>query len=140
VLFIGGPALPNQILKTVTRSDPSTDTFTPAADTTVGRFLPATIVLPDGRVAGGYSQTTGSADLTSAEVYDPAIDHWTPAHAHGAAQEPDVHRHAERALDAVDHAARLEAPQETALHGQVGVEGSGSVARTSSGSVRRARA
>jgi hypothetical protein len=61
--------------------DPETGTFAPTgASTGTPRWYPVAVPLPDGRVlvAGGFNDSLGGY-LSSAEIYDPALDTFTPA-------------------------------------------------------------
>ncbi|WP_437850211.1 kelch repeat-containing protein [Sorangium sp. So ce363] len=70
-------------LKAVEIYDPATGTWSPAAPLLQARSGHAAILLPDGHVlvAGGRmmnAQAQGTS-LSSAEIYDPMSDTWTPA-------------------------------------------------------------
>ena len=77
VLVVGGaPSRTTEIF------DPSTGNWVKAARTIEYHEGHTATLLPDGRVlvAGGASGTTGRVyPVTSAEVYDPATDTWTPS-------------------------------------------------------------
>ena len=70
----GWPALTAEVF------DPATGSFSPAGAMSGGRTAHTATVLPDGRVliAGGISEGDGSGRLTSAELYDPITDRFTP--------------------------------------------------------------
>ena len=56
--------------------------WSPAGSPAIDRNSPVAVALPDGRalLAGGYSTGNGeSAPLSSAEIYDPVTNAWTPA-------------------------------------------------------------
>ena len=77
MLVVGGaPSRTTEIF------DPSTGNWVKAARTIEYHEGHTATLLPDGRVlvAGGASGTTGRVyPVTSAEVYDPATDTWTPS-------------------------------------------------------------
>ncbi len=62
--------------------DPSTDSFTPAADMHYGRWYPTLVTLADGRVLAASGMTrmvkdTQLSQVRRSELYDPAADTWT---------------------------------------------------------------
>ncbi|MGH9001453.1 MAG: galactose oxidase-like domain-containing protein [Acidimicrobiia bacterium] len=62
--------------------DPDTDSYTPAGHMKYGRWYPASVVLPDGRVltAGGVTQLISPVQLGNVrrtETFDPATGTWT---------------------------------------------------------------
>ena len=85
VLVVGGGTYPptaNNVQTSAELFDPATGGWKPAAAMTDPRFDFDMALLPDGRVvvAGGSNNATDGefGALTSAEVYDPVADTWTP--------------------------------------------------------------
>ncbi|HEX6538793.1 MAG TPA: kelch repeat-containing protein [Candidatus Dormibacteraeota bacterium] len=78
VLTAGGVA-GNTVLASTEIWDPAKSTWSVAAPMHTARFNEILIVLPDGKVlaAGGVDSSEG-ATLSSAEIYNPAADTWTP--------------------------------------------------------------
>jgi DNA-binding CsgD family transcriptional regulator/N-acetylneuraminic acid mutarotase len=86
VLVAGGSQAEGQFLSQTEIFDPSTNSFTPAADLHTARHETTATALPDGRVLviGGYIAYNNW--LTDAELYDPTNDTWTvvpPLTSHG---------------------------------------------------------
>jgi fibronectin type III domain protein/Kelch motif protein len=80
VLVLGGFVNDGSITPTGKRYDVTTNTWSPVAPMGVARSWPIVAVLADGRVlvAGGVVPGGGLVAATSAEVYDPAGNAWTP--------------------------------------------------------------
>ena len=80
VLVIGGE---HQGLGLATAEiyDPATHAWTPTPPMASPRRVHAAVRLADGRVlvAGGRTKVSAFVTLSSAEIYDPATDTWTPA-------------------------------------------------------------
>ena len=76
VLVVGGNSATGA-LATAELFDPSTLTWTRAADMGTARYRQTATMLFDGRVliAAGAADTY---NLDSSEIYDPATDTWTP--------------------------------------------------------------
>jgi len=112
ILVSGGTGPGDAPLASAETFDPATGTWSPVASMTTPRAGHALVTLDDGRVLA----VAGSAG-TSAEVYDPATDHWTatpaPGDVAGGAVESMTLVHAVKLTDgtviAVDavHAARF---------------------------------
>ncbi|MDX6556295.1 MAG: hypothetical protein QOD86_2490 [Miltoncostaeaceae bacterium] len=82
VLAIGGILLAGTGQATVDRYDPATKVWSPVHSMSGARGIPIVVRLNDGRVlvAGGAAVgDSGFAPMTTAELYDPATDTWTPA-------------------------------------------------------------
>jgi hypothetical protein len=89
VLVAGGfiHYYPDPAVAVATAFDPATDTWTHVAPMRAPRALHSLVSLADGRVlaVGGYSgytiigDSTALVAQTSAEIYDPATNAWTPA-------------------------------------------------------------
>jgi N-acetylneuraminic acid mutarotase len=60
--------------------DPAAGTWSPAGSMSTGRVYHGASILDDGRVlvVGGLDPAAGSSGLTSAEIYDPASNSWSP--------------------------------------------------------------
>jgi hypothetical protein len=89
VLLTGGARAIWAITDTVDIYDPAANTITPAAPMSIKRWSHAAVTLSDGRVlvCGGRTGLSEAFPpthpffgelLTSAEIYDPATDTWTP--------------------------------------------------------------
>ncbi len=84
VLVAGGASVPGGVPDRATEIyDPSTGSWSRAADTIERRERYTATLLKDGRIliagGAGTSGLGGRPPLTSAEVYDPATDTWTPS-------------------------------------------------------------
>lgn len=80
VLVVGGISDFGVFVPTAELYDPISDTFSPTGAPIEARMRPTTVGLADGRVlvAGGLGGEGGSTYFTSAEIYDPLTDTFTP--------------------------------------------------------------
>lgn len=100
VLVAGGEG-PNGVAEGAEVYDPATDAWTLTGPVDALRESPVLVTLADGRVlmAGGYrldGYGLPTDYLSSAEIYDPATDAWTPA---AAMSEPRLDASAARLAD-----------------------------------------
>ena len=80
-VLVAGGLLNGTTLDSAEIYDPSTGHWTAAASMNTARYAAAATLLPNGKVlvVGGQAEVGGgSGNTTSAEVYDPAQDKWTP--------------------------------------------------------------
>ena len=86
VLVAGGENA-SGVLRSAVVYSPATG-FTPVAPMAIRRDAPAAAPLPDGRVliAGGFNGSGGGTFLSSAEVYDPATNSFSPTGSMGTAR------------------------------------------------------
>jgi WD40 repeat protein len=77
VLIAGGANMVT--LNSAELYDSATGTFTSTANMAVDRYEHTATLLQDGRVlvAGGSSASSGTAEISAAEIYDPATGLWT---------------------------------------------------------------
>jgi hypothetical protein len=81
VLVAGGDGSSYSAVATAELFDPAANSWAPAANMTTAREGAAAALLPDGRVfvAGGDGIASGVDTSSTAEIYDPAANAWTPA-------------------------------------------------------------
>jgi hypothetical protein len=98
VLVAGGFTGPSTFLDSAEVYDPATGTFSPTGSMGTERYKAAAAPLPDGRilVAGGRNDDPPFTNLSSAEVFDPFTNSFSPTgsmgtarHAPAAAPLPD---------------------------------------------------
>lgn len=81
VLVAGGQDADGKPLASAERYDPATGKWSPTADLSTPRGIPAAVRLTDGRVlvVGGFATAQGDGEraLASAEIYDPATESWS---------------------------------------------------------------
>ncbi|OGU23155.1 MAG: hypothetical protein A2X85_13370 [Geobacteraceae bacterium GWF2_54_21] len=81
VLVTGGSGSIDTMLSSAELYDPATNNWTPAGSLATARFDHTATLLPNGKVlvvAGRYDSITFEA-FTSAELYDPTANTWSPA-------------------------------------------------------------